>query len=52
MAGLLQSGGNWKWAVFQALTIVISYLAYTPFFKKLDNDAYAAELAAEVTEYT
>lgn len=51
IAGLLQSGGNWRWGVFQALTIVISFLAYAPFFKKLDREAYAAELeAAKTTE--
>lgn len=39
--------GGWKWAIFQGLSIILSYFGYLPFFKKLDKQAYQNELAAQ-----
>lgn len=44
--GLL--AGGWKWAVFQALAVVLSYFMYLPFFKTADKQAYAREQEAEI----
>lgn len=40
-------GGGWRWAVFQALTVVMSTVIYYPFFKVADEKSYQAELAAK-----
>lgn len=40
--------GGWKWAVFQALSIVLSYFVYLPFFKVADKQAYDREQEAEI----
>lgn len=45
LGGLIM--GGWKWAVFQALMIVLSYVIYKPFFNIIDKQAYAKELEAE-----
>lgn len=42
--GLL--AGGWRWAIFQAFTIIVSYVGYLPFFKKMDAQAYELEVAA------
>lgn len=47
LSGLFAAGGAWEWAVFQALTIVFSYVMYKPFFNKLDRIAYAQETSGE-----
>lgn len=39
--------GGWKWAVFQALMIVLSVVIYYPFFRVMDREAYAKELEAQ-----
>lgn len=41
IAGLI--GGGWKWAIFQALTIVLSYVMYKPFFNIMDKKAFEEE---------
>lgn len=41
VAGLLQ--GSWKLALMHAGMVVLWTLAYRPFFKSLDNEAYAQE---------
>jgi len=41
VAGLI--GGGWKWAIFQALTIVLSYVMYKPFFNIMDKKAFEEE---------
>lgn len=43
LSGFLQ--GGWRWAVFQLLTIVISYFGYLPFLMKMDKQAYQNELS-------
>lgn len=43
LSGLFAGAGAWQWAVFQALTIALSYVIYKPFFNKIDNEAYALE---------
>src|SRR5699024_3791475 len=42
IGGFLMAG--WKWELFQALMIVISVIVYYPFFRTMDNKAYAREL--------
>ena len=39
--------GGWRVALFQLLMIPFSYICYAPFFKKMDEEAYSEELAAE-----
>lgn len=39
--------GGWRWAIFQALTVILSYFGYLPFFKKMDKQAYELEEAAK-----
>lgn len=36
--------GGWRWAIFQLLMTVLSVVIYYPFFKTLDQKAYAMEL--------
>ncbi|MHC5228048.1 PTS sugar transporter subunit IIC [Enterococcus sp. LJL99] len=49
LSGLL--AGGWKWAIFQALMIVLSAATYYPFFKTVDAQAYQKELEAKkITE--
>lgn len=43
--------GGWRWAIFQALSVVLSYFVYRPFFKKIDQQAFELEEAAK-TETT
>lgn len=42
--------GGWQAALVQVLIIIESCLIYYPFFRKQDNEAYAAELAEEATD--
>ncbi|MOA53804.1 cellobiose phosphotransferase system IIC component [compost metagenome] len=45
--------GGWKVALFQVLLIILSYVIYYPFFKKIDNQEYKQETAtAENAEVT
>lgn len=46
--GILQ--GSWEVGVFQLVMIVIGTFAYYPFFKGLDDEAYAQEMAEENQE--
>ena len=39
--------GGWKWAIYQALMIAVSYLVYLPFFKAMDKAAYKQEMEAQ-----
>ena len=41
VSGLI--AGGWKWGVYQALMIVLSYVMYKPFFNVIDKKAYAQE---------
>ena len=47
--------GGWRWAVYQALMIAVSYFVYLPFFKVMDKSAYKQEVEAqqqtEATEF-
>ena len=36
--------GGWRLALWQIIELVITVVVYLPFFKKLDNDAYAEEM--------
>src|SRR5690625_1779981 len=36
--------GGWRWAIFQGLMIVMSVAVYYPFFRTMDQKAYAREL--------
>ena len=38
--------GGWRWGVFQLMMIVISYLMYLPFFRKLDSATYLEETSS------
>lgn len=49
LSGLL-SGASWRWGVFQALMLVMSYFTYLPFFRPLDKLAYENEQAAKLAE--
>lgn len=49
LSGLL-SGASWRWGVFQALMLVMSYFTYLPFFRPLDRLAYENEQAAKLAE--
>lgn len=42
--------GGWKWAIFQAFTVVLSFAMYKPFFNVLDKEAYAQEQLSEQPE--
>ncbi|MGO2266719.1 MAG: PTS sugar transporter subunit IIC [Vagococcus salmoninarum] len=44
LSGFLQ--GGWRWAMFQLMTIFISYFGYLPFLMKMDKQAYQNELSA------
>jgi PTS system cellobiose-specific IIC component len=39
--------GGWRWAVYQALMIGVSYFVYLPFFKVMDKAAYKQEVEAQ-----
>lgn len=41
-------GATWKWGAFQLVMVILSYLVYHPFFKVLDNIAYAEEQAVTI----
>lgn len=42
--------GGWRLALLQILLVVLSAVIYFPFFKKLDNQSFAEESQAEVSE--
>lgn len=44
----LMIGASWRWAIFQAVTCVISYFVYKPFFNRLEKEQLAVEQNLEV----
>lgn len=44
--------GGWTWAAYSIMMVVISFLIYYPFAKRIDKTAYAEELGVESDEVT
>lgn len=50
LKGFIAGGGNLKWVLFELISIVISFVIYLPFFRKIDKEAYDLEVKAENEE--